>query len=312
MTDPLDPPEIDPTDLAASSFIDRTSDDRTSDDEAYAVDPPELADRVNQFRALSSALSEPVVPPTDDVRDRQIAHAIATFGTLATAVEGNVGTAEPTSLAERRATKSAPRWVAVAAAVGLIAIAIPVLNALRNPAGDQQTTVMSASTIDSGTAAVTGVQTVPISRTPTSNIAAAPNSEIVPTTQPHPNNSPLVAQNSSVLGDVSTAEELGGLVSISMPADPPVGDGGSTPATSLPPLSTASPGMTRRATTSVCDANVQAIHPELGAPELITSASIDGVFVEVFVYNADATTGARYRILVVTPPQCQIIIDTLV
>jgi hypothetical protein len=326
MTEPLQPPEIDPADLAASAALDGESPDQTADERRDAtstevMDEAAVAARIEQFRHVSAAVASGIVVPEPSVRDAHLAAALAAVATggiesAAGAAGGDENhdpdpVAPPVSLAAHRARPSRRQWVAVAAAVAAVALAVPFVNAIRHRSRTSQTEASSAgptSTASSTAAAAAAAAG------PSSGFSPAAGDAASTTTAPAAAAQGAISSDQSAnvappvdLGTASSPEELAALVHTAEPQlavaphSPTSTQAGTRPSTTVP----ASPDA------AACDAAVRAREPGLGDLALATSATFRGTHVDVLVYVVTTDAGTGYRLLAVTPADCTTVVDIL-
>ena len=332
MTEPLDLPDADPADLAASAALDAGShagEIGLGEAPAGADSPeslePAVADRLEQFRRVQSAMTSGLTPPDPATRDAHIAAALAALtadlltADIATAAadvasaegpDATVAAAAPTDdLAARRTGaarhRTRNRWLAAAAAVALVALAVPLVNALRDQSSSTSNMAASTSGTEAPTAAFTpfGAPAEPRAGdngvTTTSAAAATNQSETAASADT--TFTPAVAGD---LGSASSPQELAGLVQTAEPqamtaTPPPTGTADAdTPTTTADPAGPAG-----------CDGAVRAASPELGPLVVVTSAQYRGLPVEVLVYATTSGTGGAHRLIAVTPSDCAIVVD---
>jgi hypothetical protein len=297
MTEHLSPPDADVVDLAASALVDGWPADQHGDN----LDPAVLEARIEAFRAVSAAVATDITSPRLAVIDHHIEVALAAID--------EAPASDPITLESRRAPWSSRRWLAVAAAVAAIALALPLLNSLRDETTNQQLTATGAADTNDDARVLAG--DIPAEAGTPTTTSAAPGGSPTPTVE--------AASAGAGLGDVTSEDELASLVRTAAPAlsttpdpTPPAPSLPSTTlagatATSIGPATSSGPAPT----TSLCDATVRATHPELEPALLITSATLRGVYLEVLVYASGASATSPYRVIAVTPSDCQIVVDRL-
>lgn len=145
MTDPHDA-----RDELAFAHLDGTA---TPEEVERAATDPQLRARVEELRAVRAALRE--VPPVDPHRrDQALAAALAAYEETAPPRHADV-----VPLAARRRSTRTMRVVGLAAAVALLALALPLLVGLGGEGDDEASFEATGDEIDSGTEAAEGGDT---------------------------------------------------------------------------------------------------------------------------------------------------------
>jgi hypothetical protein len=302
MTEPLQPPEFDLSDLAASAALDGETLDPMPPG-APPVDDALVAARIDTFQLVSAAVAADIVLPEPAVRDVQLATALATALALSAESSAPSGSADgevptpPVGLASRRARPSRRRWIAIAAAAAVVALAIPFINAIQHQSSSVQTSASSAGTPSTAATADALVQaastiTPPINGTPpntTSSVAPAPATLASSTT---------IASGVAPgdLGPASSPQELAALI---RGAEPDLLTAPVSPTT----IVSASP------VAVACDSHERAQYAGLGALVLGTTAEFRGAPVAVLVYAVSTASGSGYRLLAVAPGNCTTVVD---
>jgi hypothetical protein len=308
MTESPLPPDADAIDLAASAIVDASPAGDGGDDLDEAV----LAARVEAFRQVATSVGAGITNPPSSVIDHHIGVAIE--------VLERDGVPDAIPLAPRQTSWSSRRWLAIAAAVALIALALPIFNSLRDqPAHDQfaatGAAVTGSAADGSGSGPRAGVAGPDSSSTPTSG-GGTPGV----TGGAAPDQTPSAAAS---LGEVATEDQLVSLAVASLPAGsgvhgqaPPTAASGPLPSTTLvdAPTTTLSstPPPAPAPRSSPCDATIRASYPELAPPLLVTSVTLQGVYLEVLVYASDVPGSSSYRLIAVGPADCRIVVDRLI
>jgi hypothetical protein len=303
MTEPLQPPEFDLSDLAASAALDGETLDPMPPG-APPVDDALVAARIDTFQLVSAAVAADIVLPEPAVRDVQLATALATALALSAESSAPSGSADgevptpPVGLASRRARPSRRRWIAIAAAAAVVALAIPFINAIQHQSSSVQTSASSAgppSTAATADALVQAASTItppangPASSTSTSSVAPAP--------------APLASSTTTAsevapgdLGPASSPQELADLIRA---AEPDLLIAPASPTTTVPASRVAVAGGSHQ--------RVQ--YAGLGALVLGTTAEFRGAPVAVLVYAVSTAIGSGHRLLAVTPGNCTTVVD---
>ena len=310
--DPADPAELDPTDLAASVALDNESSDDQSDQPLDPAGP--VATRIDEFRRISTAVAADIVAPEPAVRDAHLAAALAAFGPDEDRGQSTqAGESDPSvvALADRRQRAARRRWLAVAAAVAVVALAVPFVNAIRHQSSTVQTSASSAS--PPSTASEAAAPPVPadgpiapdMSGSSTTTGRGAP---IAGPLDPTTTGSVVISTSPPDLGSASSPQELAALVHTADPnltvvaPNPPSSTQTSTASSTIAPVTPAA---------ATCDATERVQYPGLGDLVLATTANYRGTPVDVLVYAMPSATGSSYRLLAVAPGDCTTVVDIL-
>lgn len=129
--------DLDPRDLLASAHLDGLT---SAEEAARVAADPDLQSRVAAMEAVRAALRAPV-PIDETARDRAIAAALDAFPDA----RGGTVTDLAAVAARRGSASRVRRLVGIAAALLLIALAVPVLGNLTDDGGDED---MAATALD--------------------------------------------------------------------------------------------------------------------------------------------------------------------
>lgn len=307
VVDPNGP--LDPVDEAASAAIDGLE----PDDRAVAVDPARLDERVLALTRVTALLAEPVHPPEPSVIDTHIGAALAALdaGPAATGAEASpIGAAAPVeqpvgptvaSLAERRRRPAVGRWLAVAAAIAVVALAIPVVQSLsKTSTSSQDTASVAADAADSNEAD-------PTAESPQPATSKSDRSSASSTTTSSSTDATVEPVSGANLGTAETPQALTALVQEAAPPDTAAGS--TTSAESSTQATTTTMPSTRSLTH--CDATNRASHPDLGALRYTATATYQSVPVEVAVYDVPDSTTASSRLIATAVDDCRVLLDQL-
>jgi hypothetical protein len=134
--DPLPPDDLDPLDELASAHLDG----HTTPDEAARVDgDPDLSARVARLEAARTAVRAAAVEPVGPARrDAALAAALAAFDAAAPPVPRTAPSNVVPLTSRWRATRRTFQLVGIAAAVALLALAVPLLGRLDSGSDDDQ------------------------------------------------------------------------------------------------------------------------------------------------------------------------------
>jgi hypothetical protein len=147
--DPLDP--LDPLDDIASAVLDGIA---TPEETARARTDPQVAARVGELRASRDALRASLDAVVGDEvdgaqREQAIAAALAAYDDESTLAHRSQEALPPVTLARRRVGMAAPRtWlIGIAAAVALLALAVPLLGGLSGNSDDDDSSDQVAAEV---------------------------------------------------------------------------------------------------------------------------------------------------------------------
>jgi len=304
MNEPLEPADLDPADLAASDALD----DRVPDDGTGAgVDPAEIAARVEEFRAVRNALTTALVAPSPEVRDAQLANAVAAFtaeraGTDTTGARVPGAVAAPVSLEEHRARSGGrrSRWLAVAAAVAAIALAVPLVRAAQH----RSTSTLSATPPTEAASTTLTLAGPTPDGGPSSSVSSPP-------TQLSGGSSTTVSTVAGPVGppDVGSASSADELALLVQAAEPELLSAPGTPTTLADPASPTTTGSPAPPAAGACDASVRSHTAGLGRLVVATTAMFQGARVDVLVYEVVSGSTTSHRIEAVDPATCAVIVE---
>ena len=299
--DPADPAELDPTDLAASVALDNESPDDQRD---LPLDPASpVAIRVDQFRRISTAVAADIVTPESAVRDAHLAAALAAVSPDKALGESTRSSETVVALADRRDHPARRRWLAAAAAVAVVALAVPFANAIRHQSNTVQTSASSASPPSTASPVPAAGPIAPDAGG--SSTTTGPGGPRTGPVDPTITSSVVISSPPLDLGSASSPQELAALVHT---ADPRL----ATPPNSLSSTQDGTVSSTIAPTAAAtCDAAERTHYPGLGDLVLATTAQYRGTNVDVLVYAAPTTAGPSYRLLAVTPGDCTTVVDIL-
>ena len=324
---------VDVLDQAASAAVDaaRPDPDGEGIDLEPDADPSELAVRVELFASIAAQVAAPTPTPEPSVVDDHVAAALAAFdqalasgssddgagptaaiaadravaGDRQVAADRAVGPAVAPIGAHRRRRPNAGRWLAVAAAIAVVLLAIPVVRSLSSPTSSKQdTAASSADTVKSQESAAS-----PSGADSRSDQSATDGSSTTRTTA----TTPVSADSGVNLGSASSGTELAALVH---DAAPQAATAQGFTATTAPADSTVQPSTAStttipqlRASFPGCDAVIRANRPELGALRFSGSAVYKTVPVEVAVYETTVAGEPGYRLFASTQSDCSVLVD---
>ena len=289
-------------DQAASATLDGAPHEDTAD----GVDPATLAGVVGQFAAVAALVAEPTPTPPTSVVDRHIEAALAAFEP-APAADRVVGPAVVPIAAHRRPRPAVGRWLAVAAAIAVVALAIPVLRSLASSSSSSHdTAATSASVASAGSEVADQSPAAPRSGQATesgaSTTTAPPSPELGNTD---------VASSQVALGSASSSAELDALVHQAAPAATTAqGSTSTTVATdSVTPTSTTLATPVPLSSPPSCDATIRATRPELGAIRFAASAVYQSRPVQVIIYEVPGDGPTSYRLIATAANDCAVLLD---
>ncbi len=296
---------VDALDDAASAVLDGLP---VGDPSVF--DPAQLDERVQELAAVTERLAEPLPAPEPSIVDAHIAAALealpaATEATAAMAatdgapaeIDRSIGPAVA-SLADRRRRPAIGRWVAVAAAIAVIALAIPVLRSLSDSSSSSNDT--AASVTASGDAGNAEGGSADRSAVAPTNGAAAST-----TAQSAQLDSPVASSSGGDLGAADSEQVLTALVEQAAPD----ATGHPTTQSSASVDSTTTAAPFARAAGPHCDATTRASFPELGALRYSATATYQSTPVEVSVYEVPSPTAVTYRLIAVAVDDCRVLVD---
>jgi cytoskeletal protein RodZ len=292
---------LDPADTAASAAIDGLA----PDPDAPAIDPDLLDERVRELTGVTALLAEPVRPPETGVIDAHIAAALATLPAAepeGPPVEHRPGPAVASLAEHRRRRPSAGRWLAVAAAIAVVALAIPVVRSLSDSSTPSHDTAASATSDTTKADGAASSAAGPELSTTQSTVGF--NATANTTSNPAPDTSAL--SPAADLGTVDTPQALTARVAGAVPAESPPAttggqlDGQASTTTALPSTRSLS-----------CDTSNRASHPDLGALRYTATATYQATPVEVAVYDVADSTAATARVIVTRIGDCEVLLDQL-
>ena len=265
MTDPTPLPPH-PDDERLSALIDGEG---RPDDDSHTESCAACTARLALLRVASVAVGAPVGPPDPARRTAAIDAALA-----AADADGDRGRVVPITRARGRA--GPPRWLVAAAAVVLVALAVPLLARVvgERDADDVATsTALSADDAASGTTAAAG---------------AAPSAELAG------------SRDAGDLGEIDAQTDLPAQLGLgSRPADDAAGGGATTTA---PARGTEGAATTAQNSDTACEAALRADDPQLGALVVSAAATFEGEPVAVLGFDA----GGRARVYAVAVDTCEV------
>jgi hypothetical protein len=204
-------------------------------------------------------------------------------------------------LARRSDHRTRNRWLAAAAAVALVALAVPLVRAM----SDQSTShLTAASTAESTPSSSVAPSVAADGRAgdPSSTTSAPSTLQAAAAAPSTPAPSTTVAIVPGDLGSASSPQELASLVETSQPqlltAPPTAGQLDAVPPSTADPTGPAG-----------CDAAVRSASPELGRLEVAASAHYRSLPVEVLVYVTTSPDGPSHRLVAVDPTSCAVVVD---
>jgi hypothetical protein len=265
MTDATPPPPH-PDDERLSALLD--GEGRAGDD-AHVETCAACGARLAQLRLVAAAVGAPVSPPEPAPRRAAIAAA------LAAAPERHRGEVVPLGRARRRT--GAPRWLAAAAAVVLVALAVPlVARAVDRQEADDVTTGATLSAQDSSGEAASATTTGP--------------SALLG-----------VARDAGDLGQIDAGTDLPARLGLgSRPASAGAPEAATT--TAVPPGDRDDETSAATGAGAACEAVLREDDPQLGALLASAQATFDGERVTVLGFDA----GGRARVYAVAVDTCAV------
>jgi hypothetical protein len=296
---PADAAALDPVDEAASAAL-----DGQALDPARTVDDELLAARVEELSAVSALVAAPVTPPGASVVDVHVAAALAEL--RPPAARPTMAPAGPAvvPLESRRRRPAVSRWLAVAAAIAVVALAIPIVQSLSESSSTSSSTAASVASSDSSApdAASTDDQELHAADAP-------PGSSTTATTPAFGETTSDPTQSDGDIGTADDPTELAALVHEHAPdatdqsTTQSTADAGSgSPPTTIAPLTT-------RSSPPACDAAARAHHPGLGSLRYTASATYQTIPVVVLVYEVPDPTTISYRLIVARTDTCAVLLD---
>ena len=291
---------VDPLDEAASATIDGL----TPEPGATPVDPELLDERVRELAGITALLAEPVRPPEAGVIDAHIAAAVAALPSPESdhaTVEHRPGPAV-VPLAARRRRPAAGRWLAVAAAIAVVALAIPLVRSLSKSSTQVHDTAATA------TAGPSAADSSASSSAPSPELASPQSSAFsaVTTTTATPTQVQGGVSTAGDLGTVDTPQALTAKVAGAVPTQAQRSSSGSQADGQA--STTIAPATTRGL---MCDLPNRASHPDLGNLRYTATATYQSIPVEVAVYDVADSTEATARVIVTRVGDCEVVLDQL-
>jgi hypothetical protein len=302
--------DLDPIDEAASAALDGEPFEPDA-----ALDADLVAARVDELADVRARLGAPVAPPDPDVVDAHIAAALADLTDLtepstdsadageADAREGDGSVAPVVPLGSRRRRSTAGRWLAVAAAVAVVALAIPVVRSLTDRTSSNDT----ASVASADTSSTTGGDAAAMESTGSQAFSSTTLSAVAP--------GGTTTDQGQAAGDIGQADDPVELAALVRQHAPDPTDQSTTQSTSStvatdPAASTATTTpLTRSASPPACDAEARAQHPGLGALRYAATATYQSIPVSVAVYEVPDPTTVTYRLMVNRLDTCAVLLD---
>jgi len=288
--------EPDPADLVASARLDGDTSLPFGD-----LDPAEVAARQAELQSISSMVAEPVTIPPAATVDAQIAAALASLSSTIDDETSPDGRPQPVAPLTRRARPNHRRWLAVAAAIVVVALVGAVV-------ATNQPHSASTDTVAGPVAADTSSSVSPRSN---SSPSQPENGETSTGSQSHTPSSDTLPD----LGVVSTDASLDAAVR-AQPALQANLDATTTTASSVAQASssttvatTVAPLVTPLNGAPGCDEAIRAAVPGLGKLVFAATATYQQVPVEVLVY-ADSQPGS-YRLIAAQTAGCVILANHL-
>ncbi|MGZ4718650.1 MAG: hypothetical protein ACXWCB_18320, partial [Acidimicrobiales bacterium] len=270
--------------------------------------------RVQELTAVTELLAAPVPAPEPSVVDAHIEAALAAHA-AATASPAPAGSSAPAdvdrsvrpavaSLADRRRRPAVGRWLAVAAAIAVIALAIPVLRSLSDSSSRSSDT---AASVSASTDSANGAEAAGNDQ---AQSPAQSDGRAAPTTTPAKQSDAAVGATSG--GDLGSADTDLALTALVQQAAPDATGHpttqSSTAYSQLDSSTTTTPPLTR-STGPSCDGITRASHPELGALRYSATATYQSVPVEVAVYEVPDPTTVTYRLIATATDDCRVLVD---
>lgn len=167
----------DPLDELASAHFDGET---TSEEAALLAADPDHAARMARLAAVRDAVSSPVSPPPDHKRDLAVAAALAALDEMPSPAEARPGATVPISapVVARRGPRRALQLAGIAAAVALLALAVPLIGSLDSGSPDRIAAPPEQPSLDASEDATVADSTAGFGAAEQATTGAAPSDDL--------------------------------------------------------------------------------------------------------------------------------------